>query len=117
MDTLRFASSTGNAGLNDLVEVMAFGFDLANTIIEAKSDGGGINIADVPKLFDLITPASKAFDGYENIPGAWQAATEEEKREVYQFFVDNFDITNDEVEAKVEKGVLAALYLLDFVIA
>lgn len=117
MSKLPFVSSTNNNSLNDLIEVIGFGFTFAETLKQAKADGGGVNLGDLPKILNLVGPAGAAYEGYETIPTAWQNASEAEKREVYDYFVLNFDIPDDKVEEKVEKGVLAAVYVLDFILA
>lgn len=108
-----FKSSTGNNSLNELIEVVSFLFKTIDTWKEAKSDGGGLNVFDLPKAFNLIGAGKAAYEGIENIPGAWKNSTLDEKAEVYQYFVEHFDLPNDVVETKVEKGVMAAGLILD----
>ena len=43
MSKLPFVSSTNNNSLNDLIEVIGFGFTFAETLKQAKADGGGVN--------------------------------------------------------------------------
>lgn len=103
-------------GLKDAVEIIEFVFATAKVVKDAKGDGGGINFADLPKVFTLIDPADRAFDGYEGVPAAWKLATDEQKEVVYDYFVEQFDLPNDVVEGKIEKAVRAGYLLLDIII-
>lgn len=105
-----------NQGLKDLVEVVDFVFIAVDTFKKAKEDGGGINLLDLPKVLDLIKPADIAFDGYEVIPSAWLNATDIEKEAVYLHFKEKFDLADDKLELKIEKGVRIAYLVADFVI-
>jgi len=112
----KFVSSTANQPLDELVDVIAFLFTTVDTYKRAKGDGGGLNLLDIPKVFDLVRPGTQAYEGIELIPGAWANASTEEKYEVYAYFVDRFDLANDVAEQVVEKGVGAAALILDIVI-
>ena len=103
-------------GLKDTVEIIEFIFATVQVVKDAKGDGGGINFGDLPKVFNLIDPASRAYDGYEGVPAAWKIATDEQKEAVYNYFVDQFDLPNDVVEVKVEKAIRAGYLLLDIII-
>ena len=103
-------------GLQDAVEIIDFVFISIEKAKQAKADGGGINLMDLPKAFDLIGPAQLAVDGYDRVPAAWKAASDEEKEVVYNHFADKFDLENDVVEAKVEKAVRAGYLIADLLI-
>lgn len=112
MDTnkVQFQNPTGNAGLNDLVELLDFGFQFKDAVVAAKADGK-ISLADFPLLFSLFAPAEAAFEGIENIPANWHNATDDERRAILDYFNQKFDLTDDRTEGKIEK-FLAAFVLI-----
>ena len=108
----KFQNPTGNAGLNDLVEVIDFVFAAKDTLQAAKADDGKISLRDFPLILGLFDDADAAYNGIENVPNTWVHATEEERTAVLEYFKEKFDLDDDRVERKIEKAVegLLAFY-------
>ena len=59
--------TNGNVGIQDLEELLDFGYTAYQAIADANSDGK-INWLDLPKLMPVFVKAGAAIDGIKNIP-------------------------------------------------
>jgi hypothetical protein len=97
----------------DLVEVVDFAFNIVDALKAAKENDGKIDFKDFPFLFPLFDDAQAAVDGWDNIGNSWRNSTEEERTQVIDRFKQRFDLPNDQVEAKIEKAIVAGSLILD----
>jgi len=101
-------------GLENIKKVLAFSFSLAKAIDLARADGK-IDYTDVQYL---LAPAMKVVDA---VAGAKQALAEikdlsvEERAQLDAYIKAEFDISDDELEVKIEKGLALALHVAEFV--
>lgn len=101
-------------GLDNIKKVLGFSFALAKAVDLAKADGK-IDYTDVQFL---LAPAMKIIDA---VSGAKQALAEikdlsvEERAELDAYIKAEFDIGDDVLEVKIEKGLALALHVSEFV--
>lgn len=101
-------------GLENIKKVLAFSFALAKAVDLARADGK-IDYMDVQYL---LAPALKITDA---VSGAKQALLEikdlsvEERAQLDAYIQSEFDIANEELEVKIEKGLALALHVAEFV--
>lgn len=97
----------------DLVEVINLAFNLVDALKTAKANDGKIDLKDFPLLFPLFDDAQVAVEGWDNIGASWRDSNEEQRTEVINHFKQRFDLPNDQVEAKIEKAIVAGSLILD----
>lgn len=99
----------------DLVEIIDFGFTLQDVVKRAKSDGGGINLGDWPKLIELFQPGSAAIEGSENVIPDWKSVSPQVHQEVVGYFINKFDLPSDVIERRIEKALVLVVAIYDLV--
>jgi hypothetical protein len=97
----------------NLIEAIDFAFNLVEALKAAKENDGKINLFDFPLLFPLFDDAQAAIEGWEEIGTAWRNSNEEERAEVINHFKLRFDLPDDQLEAKIEKAIVAGSLILD----
>ena len=96
-----------NQDLQNLVEIIDFGFNLIEAIKTAKQGDGVINIKDWPVLFPLVMEAGTATSGLDKIVTGYLNSTKEERTLVVNHFNDRFKLKSPIAEAVVEKVLVA----------
>lgn len=101
-------------GVEGIKKVLAFPFSLVKAIDNAKADGE-ITLSDIPyfiepvtKLGDAISNAKQAKDEIKDLSSA-------ERAELETWVAENFDIADDQLEVKIEKGIGLMLHIAEFV--
>lgn len=97
-------------GTGELKEMMLFLFSLAGAIDKAQADGK-IDAADFMLLADPLMKAIPAFSGAGQLAGEWKDLDDAEQEDLRSFVKANFDIADDDLEAKVELALDVALRL------
>jgi hypothetical protein len=95
-------------GIDNLKIAVKFGLALGSTVVKASSEATALKKAaamleildDVPALFTI--DYQKAIDEAKNLSA-------DELSEIGEFVQDEFDIDNDELEAKIEESIKVAL--------
>lgn len=103
-------------GVKETKDVLALVFALAKVLKAAKENDGVINAADLVLLVNAFPAMGPAFDGIELVVEELKDLDLEESRELLVYAAAHLGEAFDSPEllAKVEKGVAAALALLDF---
>lgn len=100
-------------GKTDTIELLDFLLQAAHTFQQAKSDGGGINWKDAPKLFSLIGPADAAFEGDENIVPFLKNADPVELQAILDHVDSGFPFRVD--RELLDKAEVAAVAVYDLI--
>ena len=90
--------------MENLKLALAFPLSLAMAYDEAKADGE-LTYMDLRLVLD---PAMKAFPAIQALPQAWgelKDLSTHERDELYAWVKAEFDISDDELESKVENGL------------
>ena len=101
-------------GTKEFDEMVSFGMGLGQAIAQALEDGK-VNFSDVFKVLPALMSASDAFEGVENIPAELADLDDAEYANLVAKFKKEFDLDDDEVEAKVELGYQIALKVAQLV--
>lgn len=102
-----------NPNLNDLVQVIDFGFNFSTALKTAKTNDGKVDFNDWALLFPLIGEAGVAYQGADTILQAWATASKEDRTAVMNYVKEKFVLTNKATEAKIEKSFVIALVLVE----
>jgi hypothetical protein len=97
-----------NIGIDNLKKIVGFGLALGETVIKASSEGSPLKKAaamldimdDLPALFGI--DYQKALDEAKDLSA-------DELKEIGDYIADDFDIPDDQLEAKVEESIKVAL--------
>lgn len=100
--------------LKDFKELVKFVTALANGVGDSLEDGK-FSITEILKLLPAVRMSKEALDGIENIPSSLLEAEGDAVEDLRQWFIDEFDIPQDQVEAMVERAWNAAFYVLELI--
>lgn len=98
-------------GIKETKDVVRFGLSLGDALKRALEDGS-INILDALKFLPVLKHLQEAIQGASKIPAELKDLDEAEKAELLAFFREEFDLSNDDLEAKIEAGLQVGLGLL-----
>ena len=102
-----------NKELNELVEVIDFGFNFFEALKKAKANDGMVDFKDWNLLFPLIGDAGVAYQGIERIGAAWTQSIQEDRDLVVAHINSRFTLENKVTEAKIEKAILISTLILE----
>lgn len=94
-----------NPNLKELKELLVFAFALQNAIKEVLEDKK-VNFLDAFKFMPVLPTVKPAFEGLGNPIDRLRSLTPDELEELHEYFVREFDIPNDEIEALVERTIV-----------
>lgn len=100
--------------MENIKKVLAFAFALGEAVDAARADGQ-IDYKDLPLLLDPVLKLGAAVDAAKLAAEELKNLTAEERAELDAWAQAEFDISNDELEVKIEKGLALALHVAEFV--
>jgi len=92
-------------------ELIGFILSTANALTSALEDGK-IDIKDALKFLAPLRKIKGAFEGIGKIPEEAKAMDQAQIRELAEYFAQEFDLPNDQIEAMIETSVEVGLNLL-----
>lgn len=98
--------------VENIKKVLAFPLSLVKAVESAKSDGS-INLADLPYFIDPVTKLPAAIEGAKLAKDEITDLDSAEKDELNLWVKETFDLTDDNLEAKIEKALSVVLYLAE----
>lgn len=100
------------SNVENIKKVLAFPLSLVKAIESAKVDGS-INLADLPLFIDPVTKLPAAIEGAKLAKEEITNLDAAEKEALNQWVKDTFDLADDSLEAKIEKGLAVVFYLAE----
>lgn len=97
-------------GIEESKELLTFGFDLQDSIIEALKDGK-INLMDAPKFLKPLLSSGKAFGGINQVGAEILDLDNREKDELLGFVRQRFDLPDEMLEILIEDTLAEVLDL------
>lgn len=98
--------------VDELKEVLDFGFSLQEAIAAAAADGK-VDWKDLPKALPVLAKAGKAITGTVDAVKDYKNLTEEEKAELFDYVSERLELNDDELEALIEDTVLEVQGIID----
>lgn len=87
--------------LKDVKELLSFGFGLTGAVISSLADGR-VGITDLSHLLPVLPKLGPAIEGAHKIPGSLRDMTDEDCKKLCDWAKAEFNLVNDELEAKIE---------------
>ncbi len=97
--------------IKETKELVRFGMNLGNALQAAMEDNK-IDFMDTIKFLPVLKDLKPAIDGIMSIPEELADLSNEEKEELMDFCKSEFDLEDDELEAKIEMGFDVGITLL-----
>lgn len=108
--------TTGLYGVDETIEVIEFGFEFSDAIQRSLKDDGKITFKDSLNFASaLFSYGPRAISGIQMVPKELSELSEEDREEILSYFEGRFDLTNDQLEAAVEKSLRVVLELVNLV--
>ena len=101
-------------GIKETKEALDLVFSIANGIGRSLEDGK-FSYSDLVYFFAAMQAAPSAMDGADKIAAELKDLDRAEIEELRRFAIAKFDIPQDEVEARIEKGLNTAIGLIQTV--
>jgi len=101
-------------GIENLKQVVKFGVTLGEDVATVLADKK-ISIVEALSLLPDLIGISGILENKDEIKAEFADLTPEEMQELNDYIAVEFDITDDSLEAKIEKAIAAALAVLDLV--
>ena len=105
----------GTYGTEHVIKVISFGTELGDAIKDSLADDGKITGLEYVKIVKKAVPVVaivKNIKGFLNELGELDA---DDKATILAHFKEKFDLPDDEVEMKVEKGFKLAMDLVEYI--
>lgn len=99
-------------GIKETKEVLKFGVELGEAVDRALSDDK-MDIADLVQLVPAFTAAGAAFENISLVPKELADMDEAESKELLEWAKAELDLSNDNVEAIVEKALETVLCMYE----
>lgn len=106
----------GQYGVENIIKAVEFGFGVGDAIKKALADDGKIKGFEYFQIATSLWPGVGVIRNLEAIKQEFLEMDEDDKQEVIDHFAEDFDIPNDAVEAKIEKGFAMAIAIVDYVL-
>lgn len=97
--------------IKETKEMTAFVLHLGQAFQEAMKDGK-ISIIDAFKFLPALRGLKGAIEGADKIPAELKDLSEAERTELSEYIRTEFDLVDDELEAKIEMALDLALDLI-----
>ena len=101
-------------GIEETKDVIEFVAKLGNGIGESVEDGRW-TLSDATNFIPAATKVFSAIEGIEKVDNELLDLDEEEKVELVDFIIEQFDIVQDEAEKIVEEGLEQLLNFFMFI--
>lgn len=101
-----------NNTVQELKEVLDFGFSLQEAIADANADGK-VDWKDLPKAVPVLAKAGKAITGTVDAVKDYKNLSDEEKAELFDYVNERLDLNDDELEALIEDTILEVQSIID----
>lgn len=95
-------------------EVLSAALSFHEAIVLANADGK-IDLTDIMFLIEPMTKLPNAIENAENSFSELKAMSQESRAELLSKLSEEYDIPNDDIEAKVEAGIECLLAIGKFV--
>ena len=105
-------------GIKETKELLQLVFALGKTFKAAKEDDGNINMLDVKHLVALFPRLTPAVEGVSEVPKELKDLSKEEVKELLSFSAAHLGElagADKELAEKIEKGLAAALAIVEFI--
>jgi len=96
------------AGVKELQDVVRFGLAMGNALGEALEDGK-LSMSDLFKVLPALMTANAALEGIGKVPEELKDLDESEYQGLVAEMKAEFNLENDDMEAKIEKAYEVAL--------
>jgi hypothetical protein len=103
-----------NFGLDETKDVLNFLAEFGENLSTALDDGD-VDWGDLINFIPALAKAGPAWMGIEKVPGEITDMTPEEKAELDLYVMEEFDISEDNVEDYLERGFAVLTHLFEFV--
>lgn len=98
-----FWSSKKQPQAKETIEFLEWSFDIADATVASKKDDGKITLRDSANYFSALLKTPVAVGGIELVPRELAQLGAEACKEVVEYFIERFDLPDDELEARIEK--------------
>lgn len=100
--------------MKDTKELVYFVCELASALEQSLEDNS-IGFGDLSYFFGALSSFGAAFEDCAEVLNELKQMTEDDKKDLYAYATENFDIQDDKIEALVEAALKIALDLIGFV--
>ena len=103
-------------GIKETEDVLSLVFALGKVVKESAKDG--FDTADIARLVSIIPHIAPAFEGAGNVPNEIKDLSKDEVKKLLIFSANHlgsFAGDNEKLANQVEKGLSAALAILEFI--
>ena len=101
-------------GTDSIKDGLALLFSLGEGCEKALADGK-FNLADLPHFVDAVTKLPAAITNASKIPKELWDLDDAEVDDLYQWAQTEFDIADDVLEVRIEKGIRLAAQLIQYI--
>jgi hypothetical protein len=98
------------AGIQETKDVISAGIAFGEGLGKALEDGA-IGVGDIGHFIEVVVRLPEALEGINEVPVELKDLDEAELAELVTFIGEEFDIPQDEVEAKIEDTLIFMLEL------
>lgn len=102
------------AGTKELKDALALAMSLHMAYDKSMEDGK-LSVTDFTNLVDPMMKLLPALEGAKSIPAEMADLDAEEKEELVAWMKANYDLRDDELEAKIEAGLAVVVHIAQFV--
>ena len=100
--------------MKETKEMLGFILSLGNALGQSLDDKK-LDMSDALNFWEPLSKTPEAFEGMSEILSEYKRATPEDLKELHAYAVKEFDIPQDSIELKIEKGIKAGIALLELV--
>lgn len=101
-------------GIDNLKKAALLGIDIGKQVETALADGK-FSWVDSFGFLDELIRVPGIINSRKDIIAEYQDLTADEREELKGYIQDNLDLTNDELEGKIEKGLDIIFSILNFI--
>lgn len=101
-------------GLKETKELVSFGISVGHAI-DLSLEDGKIGLDDAIHFYKAVLAAGDAFKDVKMVPKELGDMDAAERSELLSYVQENFDVSNDKLEAVVEGALGLALQVYNFV--
>ena len=105
---------TTSYGVKESKELLKFSISIGEAI-DLSLDNGKIGLEDAMNFYNAVLAAGPAFDNISTVAKELSDLDEGEREELLAYAKDEFDISNDKIEAVVEEALATAMQVYKLV--